>query len=217
MLNQETLTKRLKTIWGAHHFLFTSKDVTDIATLIKLPRKKVEELMRTPYWDEALFYWGHTPKVGDLKLAQQLWTELVEKGEHINPVDYADTPHKAPQGEGDPAVYPLIQSHLFCVDNLSERKIREHLAEDGNPVRYEDQQIRGYHWFVYPNEAEGLYSKALAKVNVAGDLVIDYGDDETCLVCIRHGRLTITCQVSDDVANIADERLLLCLSIKESD
>ena len=211
MLDQETLTKRLKTIWGAHHFLFISKDVADIADLIKLPRKKVEELMRTPYWDEALFYWGHTPKVGDLKLAQQLWTELVERGEHIQPVEYADIPHKsqALQGKGDPAVYPLIQSHLFCVDNLSKREIRERLAEDGNPARYEGQQIRGYHWFVYPNKP--LYSKVFAKVNIAGDLVIDYDYDKTALVCIRHGRLSLTRTVSDDIANISDNRLLVCL------
>ena len=68
----------------------------------------------------------------------------------------------------------------------------------------------GYHDFAYPNEAEGLYSKALARVNVAGDLVIDFGD-EICLVCIRHGRLTLTSQVCDDVVSVSDKRLLVCL------
>ena len=96
------------------------------------------------------------------------------------------------------------------MDNLSDADIRERLAEDGNPARYEGQEIRGYHYFAYSNEAEGLYSKVLAKVNVVGDLVIDFGD-EMCLVCIRHGRLTLTSQVCDDVANISDERLLVCL------
>ena len=103
----------------------------------------------------------------------------------------------------------LINSHLFCVDNLSNADIREHLAEDGNPAGYEGQEIRGYHWFAYPNSADGLYSKILARVNVAGDLVIDFGG-ETCLVCIRHGRLTITRQIADDIANIYDERVLVC-------
>ena len=50
----------------------------------------------------------------------------------------------------------------------------------------------------------------LARANVAGDLVIGTGDD-TSLVCIRHGRLTITRQVSDDVVSTSDKRLLVCL------
>ena len=209
-MKRETLTKCLKTIWGAHHFVHISKDVADIAAVLNTSPEKVVKMMRSPYWDEALHYWNYTPPLGDLNLAQKLWTELVENGEHLNPVEYPDKPIKAPQAEGDPALYPLIHAHLFCVDNLSDADIRERLAEDGNPVRYEGQQIRGYHWFVYPNEAEGLYSKVLARVNVAGDLVIDFGD-EMCLVCIRHGRLTLTSQVCDDVANISDERLLVCL------
>ena len=81
--------------------------------------------MRSPYWDEALHYWNYTPPLGDLNLAQKLWTELVEKDEHINPVEYPDKPIKAPQAEGDPSLYPLIHAHLFCVDNLSDTDIRE--------------------------------------------------------------------------------------------
>ncbi len=104
----------------------------------------------------------------------------------------------------------LIHSHLFCVDNLSDAEIREHLAGDGNPVGYEGQHILGYHWFAYPNAAEGLYSKVLARVNMFGDLVIGTGE-ETCLVIIRHGRLSITRQVCDDIANVHDKRLLVCM------
>ncbi|MDE0636673.1 MAG: hypothetical protein OXI43_12610 [Candidatus Poribacteria bacterium] len=156
-------------------------------------------------------YWGFEPELGNLKIAQQLWTEFCDKGEHINPAEDTDIPFKAPQGEGDPALYPLIQAHLFCVDNLSKRDIRKHLSEDGNPICYEGQHIRGYHYFVYPNEAEGVYSKVFARVNVVGDLVIDYGDDKTSLVCIRHGRLTITRQVADDVVSVTDKRLLVYL------
>ena len=50
----------------------------------------------------------------------------------------------------------------------------------------------------------------LARVNIAGDLVIGTGE-EICLVCIRHSRLTITRQVADDVVSASDERLLVCL------
>ena len=88
-------------------------------------------------------------------------------------------------------VRTLIHSHLFCVDNLSDADIRNHLTRDGNPVGYEGQHILGYHYFAYPNAAEGLYSKVLARVNMFGDLVIG-SDEETCLVCIKHGRLSVT-------------------------
>ena len=104
----------------------------------------------------------------------------------------------------------LINSHLFCVDNLSDAEIREHLTRDGNPVGYEGQHILGYHWFAYPNAVEGLYSKVFARVNMFGDLVIGSGK-ETCLVIIRHGRFSVTRQVCDDVANVHDKRLLVCL------
>ena len=104
----------------------------------------------------------------------------------------------------------LINSHLFCVDNLSDTEIRERLTRDSNPVQYDGQHMLGYHWFAYPNAVEGLYSKVLARVNMFGDLVIGSGE-ETSLVCIKHGRLSVTRKVGNDVANIHDKRLLMCL------
>lgn len=207
-MKKQSLTKCLKTIWGAHHFAKNSQNVADIAAVLDVPCEYVVKLMRSPYWDECLHYWNYTPPLGDLKIARKLWEELVVNGEHINPVDYPDKPFKAQHF--NQGVYALIHSHLSCVDNLSDADIRERLAEDGNPVCYEGYSIRGYHWFVYPNVTDGLYSKVLARVNAAGDLVIDFGD-ETCLVCIRHGRLTLTLQVADDVANVSDDRLLVCI------
>lgn len=44
----------------------------------------------------------------------------------------------------------LINSHLFCVDNLSDAEIRERLTRNGPPVGYESQHMIGYHWFAYP-------------------------------------------------------------------
>ena len=126
MLDEKTLTKRLRTIFGAHHYVHVSEDTADIAAILNLPREQVENLMRSSYWRESLDYWGFQPELGDLKIAQQLWAELVGKDEHINPVEYPLRPDKAPQGEGDLALYPLIQSHLFCVDNLSKREMRKH-------------------------------------------------------------------------------------------
>ena len=104
----------------------------------------------------------------------------------------------------------LINSHLFCVDNLSDAEIRERLTRNGNPVGYEGQHIPGYHWFVYPNAAERLYSKVFARINMFGALVVGSGE-ETCLVIIRHGRLSVTRQVCADIVSVHDKRLLVCL------
>ena len=48
--------------------------------------------MRSAYWDKALLYWGYIPPIGDLNIAQRLWAELVENGEHINPIEYPNKP-----------------------------------------------------------------------------------------------------------------------------
>ena len=104
----------------------------------------------------------------------------------------------------------LINFHLFCVDNLSDAEIRERLTRDSNPVQCDGQHMLGYHWFAYPNAVEGLYSKVLARVNMFGDLVIGSGE-ETCLVIIRYGRFSLTRKVCEDVANVHDKRLLVCL------
>lgn len=45
---------------------------------------------------------------------------------------------------------------------------------------------------------------------IAGDLIVGSGDD-TCLVIIRHGRLSLTQQIADALVSIFDERLLICL------
>ena len=115
------------------------------------------------------------------------------------------------QSNGNPEVYALINSHLFCIDNLSDDKIRERIAKEREPVRYEGQELGNfYRWWAYPNYAEGIYSKVFARANIAGDLVIGDGEN-ICLVCILHGRLTLTRQVSNGTVNVYDERLLVCL------
>ena len=58
--------------------------------------------------------------------------------------------------------------------------------------------------------ADGIYSTVLARVNIAGDLIIGTGE-EMCLVIIRHGRLTITRKTADDVVSASDDRILVCL------
>ena len=186
-MKRKKLTKILKIVFGAHHFVFSTQDATDIAAVINVSPEHLQELMRSGYWDEALRYWQdkNHKSTSDLPLVERLWTEMIEKGEHIDLTDYPDTPISCPKGEGDPSLYPLIQSHLFCIDNLTDAEVRECLFWDNTPVRYESQHMLGYHWFAYPNETDGIYSKVFARVNVVGDLVIGDGED-TSLVCIRH-------------------------------
>ena len=214
-MTRKTLTKLLKTLFAAHHFVFFSKETADIAAVIKISPRRLEKLMKSNDWDEALAYWrGGSPSVGNLSLTERLWTEMIEKGEHIHLVEYPDKPLDSPPG--DPDVFALLNSHLFCVDDLCDDEIRARLAEErkyeGKPVRYDGQPlpIPIYHWWLYPNYEDGIYSKVLARANVAGDLVVGTGED-TSLVIIRHGRLTLTRQFCDDVANVSDKRLLVCL------
>ena len=214
-MSRNFLTQNLKILFAAHHFVFKSKDTEAIADVVNVKPSKVKHWMQSYEWLETLAYWrGYRPKEGDLGLAENLWTEMVQNSEDLNPVDYPDKAIKSPPD--NPDVYALIQSHLFCVDDLCDDEIRARLAEEreheGNPVRYKGKPDleNAYHWWIFPNKPEGLYSKCFARANVVGDLVIGTGD-ETSLVCIRHGRLTLTRQVSDDVVSVSDDRLLVCL------
>ena len=214
-MDKQFLTRNLKILWAAHHFVFKSKDTEAIADVVNVKPSKVKHWMQSYEWLETLAYWrgNATPIQGDLGLAENLWAEMVQNSEDLNPVDYPDKAIKSPPD--NPDVYALIQSHLFCVDNLCDDEMRARLAKErqfeSNPVRYEGQALESpYHWWLYPNYTDGVYSKVFARANVVGDLVIGTGDD-TCLVCIRHGRLTLTRQVSDDVVSTSDKRLLVCL------
>ena len=84
MFSRKSLTKLLKTIWGAHHFVFFSRETADIASVVNLSPQRLEKLMKSPYWKEALHYWSGNPgfgeeNVGDLKFAERLWAEMIEK------------------------------------------------------------------------------------------------------------------------------------------
>ena len=211
-MTRKTLTKNLKMLFAAHHFVFNSQEIADIAAVINLAPKRVEKLMQSDEWIETVAYWKGNPrtKEGDLGLAEHVWAEIIANCEDLSVFEYPDKPFKcAPTG--DPAVYSILNSHLFCVDNLSDSDMRQRLSkDDGSHMRYDGQHMLGYHWFAYPNEAEGLYSKVFARVNVVGNLVVGRGED-TSLVCIKHGRLSLTRQVCDDVVSIHDQRLLVCL------
>lgn len=103
---------------------------------------------------------------------------------------------------------PLVVQEL-PVPQISVRVAAEYLR-GFRPVRYENQYLRGYHWWLFPNYVDGIYSKVYARVNIFGDLVVGTGG-RTRLVCISNGRLTLSQSVSDDAVSVSDERLLVCL------
>ena len=214
-MDRQLLTQNLKLLWATYHFAFKSKDPKAIANVVDVNPHKLHQWMQTDEWLDALDFWGQKPKAGDLNFAEKLWTEMVEQGEHLSFVDYPDKPIRNKHSEDVLKASALIQSHLFCVDGLCDEQIRARIAEErefeGDPVRYDGQTLENpYHWWLYPNWDDGIYSKVLARVNVADDLVVGTGDD-TSLVIIRHGRLTLTRQAANDVANVSDARLLVCL------
>ena len=196
------LKHSLKLLFAAHHFVFNSEDPKSIADVLNVKKSKIQYWMKSDEWIEAISYWrgGRPKKEGDLGLAEKVWTEIIENGDDFSAVEYPDRPIKSPRNDNT-YVYALIQSHLFCVDNLCDAQIHARLAEEreyvGEPVRYEGQRLGNlYHWWLFPNWDEGIFSKALARINAAGDLVVGTGEN-TCLVIIRHGRLTLTRQISD--------------------
>ena len=210
------LTHNLKLLFAAHHYVFNSKDPKAIAKVLKVKKGKVQSYMQSYEWIEAISYWsGSRPNNGeDFDLAEQVWTEMIEKYDDLSAIDYPENPFRSLR-TGDASVYALIQSHLFCVDNLCDAQIRARLAEEreheGEPVRYGGQRLGNlYRWWLYPNFNDGIFSKVFARINAVGDLVVGSGE-YTCLVMIRYGRLTLTSQVCDDLVSIFDERLLICL------
>ena len=190
--------------------VFNSKDPKVIADVLCVKKSKFQywmqphEWIKAHEWTKVVSYWtGTLPTEGNLNLVKRRWTELVENNEDLFLITYSMD------------LSTLIRTHLFCIDNLCDDEIRAHLAEERkfgfSLVRYQEHEIGNrYHWWIYPNYDEGLYSKILARVNVVEDLVIGSGE-ETCLVIIRYGRLTIARQYTDDVASASDERLLVCL------
>ena len=139
---------------------------------------------------------------------------MIENTDDFSAIDFPEKPFESPH-IGDPAVYALIQSHLFCVDGFCDEQVRARLSEEyeheSSPGKFEGQPLENiYHWWIFPNFNDGIFSKCFARANSVGNLVIGSGK-EMCLVTIRHGRLTITRQVSDDAANVSDGRLLVCL------
>lgn len=218
--------KQLKIDFATHTYVYVTRNIACIAKIINTSVPKLHKWMDSDAWTVSMEQWGQAaPKRNgnDLDLAEALWTDLFDENTPFtdNLSEYANV-----QLHTECPNYAIIQSHLSCVDGLCDEQIRQRLAEEreyhSQPVRFEkdmlsDIRAAGYLWWLYPNadessleSAEGIYSKVLARVNPFNDLVVSAGE-ETCLVAIKHGRLTLTRNSSDDVINVFDKRLLVCL------
>ena len=127
-MDRQLLTQNLKMLWATYHYAFRSKDPKDIASVVHVNSYKLIQWMQTDEWVDCLSFWGQKIKNGDLNFAEKFWTEMIEKYDDLSAIDFPDKPFKSPY-TGDPDVYALIQSHLFCVDNLTECEIQERLDQ----------------------------------------------------------------------------------------
>lgn len=103
---------------------------------------------------------------------------------------------------------------LSASEGLRSSQVRARLTAEQQrgfrPVRYENQYLRGYHWWLFPNYVDGIYSKVYARVTVFGDLVVGRGR-WTRFACIEKGKLTLRPFISDDTVSASDTRLFVCL------
>lgn len=103
---------------------------------------------------------------------------------------------------------------LSASEGLLSSQVRARLNAEQHrgfrPVQYENQYLPGYHWWLFPNYIDGIYSKVYARINIAGDLVVGTGE-RARPVCIENGRLTLSPSISDDAISASDTRLLVCL------
>ena len=232
-MTRKDLTKNLKTFFAAHHYVFKSKDIQAIADVVNVQPSTIEDYMQSDEWLECLNYWGRHPKTGDFRLAKRVWAEMVAYDEHLFPSEYPDVLFNGGRVFTEPPTESAKNNALemrqyrpdaliafpFCVDGLCDEQIRDRIAQERDfgytPVKYENQHLKGYYWWLYPNwcyadACNGVFSKIFARANMFGNLLCGAGE-KTHLVCIEDGRLTLTRQVSDDVATVSDERLLVCL------
>ena len=105
---------------------------------------------------------------------------------------------------------PVCVSEAFQLPSQIRDRIKAERLRGFRPVRYKNQYLLGYHWWLFPNYVDGVFSKVYARMNVFGDLVVGKGE-RTRLVCIANGRLTLSASISDAVVSASDTRLLVCL------
>ena len=230
-MTRTRLKKRLKIFIAAHHYAYISKDIDKIAKAVRLTPKLIKKWMKTSEWRLSLKFWGiyeYGYKDGDFSFARRTWEALIKFDEHANPSEYPDSYVVSTEVRFDhhnevPKINALeMYQHKpnalivepFCVDNLHADQIHDRIAEEREfgytPCRYDGQLLAGYHWWLYPNDNDGIFSKVFARSNMFGNLLCGAGE-KTHLVCIEDGRLVLSAVVSDNAVLASDKRLLICL------
>ena len=87
---ENELKKLFKIFFAAHHFVYISKDIEEIARIVRVKKKTLEDWMTTPSWNEALEFWGYSPDLGDLRVAERIWKLMIEYGHDLFPIDFPD-------------------------------------------------------------------------------------------------------------------------------
>lgn len=83
-MKPDELKRYMKTYFAAYYYIQHSEDVEEIASVIKVPVKKLQEWQRLPRWQEALDFWGGVPNPpghkanGDLVIAEKMWKALFD-------------------------------------------------------------------------------------------------------------------------------------------
>ena len=237
-MNRKRLKDRFKIFIAAHHYVFISRDIQAVAKAANVFQKRIEKWMKTREWRLCLRFWDiHAPfminkdvgeDIGDLSFAKHVWESLIKYDEIANPSEYPDNYLVSDKVYSDPhdvipitnarEMYQHKPSRLivepFCVENLHTDQIENRITEERDfgytPCRYGEQLLIGYHWWLFPNFDNGIFSKVFARSNVFGNLLCGAGD-KTHLVCIENGRFVLSQSVSNNAVLITDKRLLVCL------
>ena len=88
---ENELKQIFKIFFAAHHFVYISKDIDEIARIVRVKKKTLEGWMTSPLWHEALEFWGYSPPdLGDLRVAERVWKLMIECGHDLFPIEFAD-------------------------------------------------------------------------------------------------------------------------------
>lgn len=84
------LKKLVKILFAAHHYTYISKDVDEIAKVVRVKKRTLEGWITSPAWYEALMLWGYSPDIGDLRVAERVWRLMIDCGHDLMPIDFPD-------------------------------------------------------------------------------------------------------------------------------
>lgn len=90
MNTERELKEFFKIFFAAHHFVYISKDLDEIAKVVRVKRSTLENWLNTPLWHEALMLWGYSPDIGDLRVAERVWKLMIEYGHDLMSIDFPD-------------------------------------------------------------------------------------------------------------------------------